>query len=177
VNAESTILISLAIHLFSRLGEFFQHETNRKFLEFIGAKSPDASLNIAFHGISLLSILVMVAGAMVDPILVSRNFAIVIIGLLLINQLLRFWCISLQGRYWSLTFHTIDGLEPVSSGPYRWFSHPEIFTRFFDVVLFMILCRSTVLGPIAVTVVFVSALHISSRQNRFLSHRRRISPE
>lgn len=45
--------------------------------------------------------------------------------LVLASQALRWWCITTLGRRWNTRVIVVPGMEPVSSGPYRLFSHPN----------------------------------------------------
>ena len=40
-------------------------------------------------------------------------------------QALRWWCILALGPRWNTRVIIVPGLAPVTSGPYRWFSHPN----------------------------------------------------
>ncbi len=44
---------------------------------------------------------------------------------LLAAQILRYWAIASLGRRWNTRILIIPGLTPVSSGPYRFFKHPN----------------------------------------------------
>ena len=41
------------------------------------------------------------------------------------TQALRWWCILALGPRWNTRVIIVPGLAPVTSGPYRWFSHPN----------------------------------------------------
>jgi methyltransferase len=41
------------------------------------------------------------------------------------SQALRWWCIATLGRRWNTRVIIVPGLPPVSSGPYRFLSHPN----------------------------------------------------
>ncbi len=40
-------------------------------------------------------------------------------------QALRWWCITTLGPRWNTRVVIVPGLAPVTSGPYRWLSHPN----------------------------------------------------
>ena len=46
-------------------------------------------------------------------------------ALVLASQALRWWCISTLGRRWNTRIVIVPGLPPVTTGPYRWLSHPN----------------------------------------------------
>jgi len=47
------------------------------------------------------------------------------LGLVLLAQALRWWCIGTLGRQWNTRIVVIPGLPLVHSGPYRWIRHPN----------------------------------------------------
>jgi methyltransferase len=47
------------------------------------------------------------------------------LALVLASQGLRWWCISTLGPRWNTRVIVVPGLPLVTSGPYRWFSHPN----------------------------------------------------
>ncbi|HEX5533575.1 MAG TPA: isoprenylcysteine carboxyl methyltransferase family protein [Actinomycetales bacterium] len=46
-------------------------------------------------------------------------------GLVVLAQALRWWCIRTLGRRWNTRVIVLPGVPLVSSGPYRWLSHPN----------------------------------------------------
>ncbi len=47
------------------------------------------------------------------------------LALVVASQGLRWWCIATLGRRWNTRVIVVPGLAPVTSGPYRWTSHPN----------------------------------------------------
>jgi methyltransferase len=47
------------------------------------------------------------------------------LGLVVLSQALRWWCITTLGRRWNTRVIVVPGLPRVTSGPYRLFSHPN----------------------------------------------------
>ena len=47
------------------------------------------------------------------------------LALVIASQALRWWCIATLGRRWNTRVIIVPGLPPVSSGPYRFLSHPN----------------------------------------------------
>ncbi|HBI04773.1 MAG TPA: hypothetical protein DDY49_12180 [Paenibacillaceae bacterium] len=75
-----------------------------------------------------------------------------IIILLLLTQLLRYWAIQSLGPFWNTRIMVLPGAEPVVKGPYNYFRHPNylavilefvliplLFNAFFTCILFSIL--------------------------------------
>ena len=47
------------------------------------------------------------------------------LALVLLAQVLRWWCIATLGRQWNTRVVVVPGLPLVNSGPYRWLRHPN----------------------------------------------------
>lgn len=47
------------------------------------------------------------------------------LALVVLAQALRWWCITTLGRQWNARVIVVPGLPRVTSGPYRWFGHPN----------------------------------------------------
>jgi methyltransferase len=47
------------------------------------------------------------------------------LALVVASQALRWWCIATLGRRWNTRVIIVPGLPPVTSGPYRFLSHPN----------------------------------------------------
>ncbi|MFZ0323477.1 MAG: isoprenylcysteine carboxyl methyltransferase family protein [Actinomycetes bacterium] len=47
------------------------------------------------------------------------------LGLVLLSQGLRWWCIATLGRQWNTRIVVVPGMARVNGGPYRWMSHPN----------------------------------------------------
>jgi methyltransferase len=45
--------------------------------------------------------------------------------LVVLSQALRWWCILTLGRRWNTRVVVVPGLPLITSGPYRWFRHPN----------------------------------------------------
>ena len=56
---------------------------------------------------------------------VPPTLAWTMLALVLAAQALRWWCIATLGRRWNTRVIIVPGLPPVSSGPYRFLSHPN----------------------------------------------------
>jgi methyltransferase len=71
----------------------------------------------------------LLVGALVEAYLrrpdVPLTLAVGMTVLVLASQALRWWCIATLGRRWNTRVIVVPGLAPVTSGPYRIFSHPN----------------------------------------------------
>ncbi len=47
------------------------------------------------------------------------------LALVLVSQALRWWCIATLGHRWNTRVIVVPDLPLVTTGPYRWFSHPN----------------------------------------------------
>jgi len=56
---------------------------------------------------------------------VPAALAWTMLALVLASQALRWWCIATLGRRWNTRVIIVPGLPPVTSGPYRFLSHPN----------------------------------------------------
>jgi methyltransferase len=55
------------------------------------------------------------------------------LGVVLSTMALRYWAITALGRRWMTKVVVIPGLEPVTSGPYRWLRHPNYLAVVLEV--------------------------------------------
>jgi methyltransferase len=71
----------------------------------------------------------LLVGALVEAYVrrpdVPLALAVGMTALVLASQALRWWCIATLGRRWNTRVIVVPGLAPVTSGPYRLFSHPN----------------------------------------------------
>ena len=71
----------------------------------------------------------LLAGALVEAWVrrpaVPSVLAWTMLALVLASQALRWWCITTLGPRWNTRVIVVPGMAPVTSGPYRIFSHPN----------------------------------------------------
>jgi methyltransferase len=71
----------------------------------------------------------LLAGALVEAWTrrpdVPSALAWSMLGVVVLSQALRWWCIATLGRRWNTRVIVVPGLAPVTGGPYRFFSHPN----------------------------------------------------
>jgi methyltransferase len=71
----------------------------------------------------------LLAGALVEAYQrepdVPSALAWSMLAVVVLAQALRWWCIATLGRRWNTRVIVVPGLPPVTSGPYRFFSHPN----------------------------------------------------
>jgi len=77
---------------------------------------------VALHAALLL-------GCVVEVVLASRPFMPVLgypmLALLVLAQMLRWWCIGVLGPQWNTRVIVVPGSSRVAIGPYRWLRHPN----------------------------------------------------
>lgn len=71
----------------------------------------------------------LLVGMVVEVLVADRPFVPllgwVMLALVVLAQVLRWWCITTLGHRWSTRVVVVPGLPLVTGGPYRWFSHPN----------------------------------------------------
>lgn len=71
----------------------------------------------------------LLVGALAEVWLLDRPFipwlGWTMLVLLIAAQALRWWCIATLGRQWNARVIVVPGAPRVTSGPYRWFRHPN----------------------------------------------------
>ncbi len=71
----------------------------------------------------------LLAGCLVEAWVAHRGphpvLGGVMAGVVVLTQLLRWWCIRTLGPQWNTRIVIVPGLAPVTSGPYRFLPHPN----------------------------------------------------
>lgn len=70
----------------------------------------------------------LLLGALAEVWLSGRDFVSwgwLMVALVAGSQALRWWCIATMGPRWNTRVIVIPGMPLVTSGPYRWLSHPN----------------------------------------------------
>lgn len=55
------------------------------------------------------------------------------LGLVLLTQALRWWCVATLGKQWNTRVIVVPGVPLVTSGPYRWVQHPNYIAVIVEV--------------------------------------------
>lgn len=74
------------------------------------------------HGALLVSCVVEVAVAD-RPFIAWLGWPM--LGLVLLTQAARWWCVAALGRQWNTRVIVVPGMPLVTGGPYRWLRHPN----------------------------------------------------
>lgn len=71
----------------------------------------------------------LLVGAVVEVVALHRDFHPLLgwtmLALVAGSQALRWWCIATLGHQWNTRVVVVPGAGRVTSGPYRWFAHPN----------------------------------------------------
>jgi methyltransferase len=71
----------------------------------------------------------LLVGALAEVLLLDRPFlpwlGWPMLALVVVAQLLRWWCITTLGHQWCTRIVVVPGSPTVTSGPYRWLRHPN----------------------------------------------------
>jgi methyltransferase len=119
VSAPAPLVWILALVVASRLAELAVAAVNTRRLRAEGWREVGARhypLFIALHA-SLLAVV-----ALTTPL--DRRPVWVLVAVLAVLQVLRFWTVASLGRLWTTRVLTRDGEPLVRRGPYRFLAHP-----------------------------------------------------
>ena len=71
----------------------------------------------------------LLGACLLEVVLLDRPFHPVLgwtlVGLLVVTELVRLWCIRTLGRRWNARVVVVPGMPRVTGGPYRWLRHPN----------------------------------------------------
>jgi methyltransferase len=82
-----------------------------------------------------------------------------LLGLALLAQALRYWCITTLGPRWCIRVVTLPGAPRVDRGPYRWFPHPN-----YAAVLLEAIAIPLAFGALATALVLVPLKLVALRR-------------
>jgi methyltransferase len=56
------------------------------------------------------------------------------LGIFILAQGLRVWCLSSLGRFWNTRVYVVPGLKPIVKGPYKYLRHPNYFAVILEII-------------------------------------------
>lgn len=117
---------------------------------------------VALHTAFLIS-------CIVETIVFDRPF-IPLLGwtmfiLFLAAQALRWWCIVTLGHQWNTRVIVVPGMQRITSGPYRWMSHPNYVAVVIEGIA-LPLIHTNVITAIAFTTINAYILWLRLRSER-----------
>lgn len=99
-----------------------------------------------------------------------------LIGVYVVLQVARYWVIATLGRYWTHRIITLDEAPVVSSGAYRFFTHPNYVITIAETLL-LPLAFSAVALALIMTAIWVAVLSYKIRlEDAALAERRPSGP-
>ena len=140
----ATALVIIGLIALQRLGEVFYSDRNTRDLLARGAVEIGARhypFVIALHVAWLIAIVVFLP----KPVVINWY----LIAVMAVLQFLRLWVVAVLGPYWTTRIITLPGAPLVTSGPFRYFRHPN-----YMVVVGEIAALPLAFGEIGVAIVF-----------------------
>lgn len=143
--------IIISIIVLQRLIELFVARRNEKWMRSQGAFEVGAThypIMVTMHITFFIAILleVVVLERILSP------FWILLLGIFLIMQTARIWCLRSLGKFWNTKIIILPGAAVVRRGPYRWVRHPNylivtiellvlplLFGAYFTAILYSLL--------------------------------------
>ena len=143
--------IVISIVVLQRLIELFVAKRNEKWMLSQGAFEVGAThypimvmMHVAFFVSFLLEVVVL--GRTLSP------FWILLLGIFLLTQAARIWCLLSLGKFWNTKIIILPGAAVVRRGPYKWLRHPNylivsielltlplLFDAYFTAILYSLL--------------------------------------
>ncbi len=76
---------------------------------------------VAMHVAFFISLIleVVILGRVLSP------FWMLLLGLFLLAQAARIWCLTSLGKFWNTKIIILPGADVVRKGPYKWIRHPN----------------------------------------------------
>lgn len=65
-------------------------------------------------------------------------------SLLVITQILRYWCIVTLGRFWNTKIIVLPRVSPIKKGPYKYIKHPNYLVVAIELFVIPLLCQAYV---------------------------------
>ena len=141
----------ISIVVVQRLIELFVAKRNEKWMRSQGAYEAGAThypimvtMHIAFFISCILEVVVL--ERVLSPIWA------ILLGLFLLTQSARIWCLTSLGKFWNTKIIILPGADVVRKGPYKWVRHPNylivtiellvlplLFGAYFTAILYSLL--------------------------------------
>ena len=145
-------LVALLAVLVMMLAELWLSASNERVLRAHGAREADdpvfAMMRLAYPGVFVA---MAIEGAITGVEPGPMTFAGV--SLMFAAKALKFWAIASLGTRWTYKVLVVPGLPLVTTGPYRWFRHPNYIGVVGELVAMALMTRARVTGPLG-TVLF-----------------------
>lgn len=124
-----------------RLFELYIAKRNRKIVIKLGAQEYGASHYRWFFVLHIGWMLGWILECYVIGWTLNRYWYIWT-TLLVLAQILRYWCIISLGYNWNTRILVIPGSKPICDGPYRFFKHPNYMAVMLEILSVPLLCNA-----------------------------------
>jgi methyltransferase len=121
-----------------RLIELLIARRNERWMLSRGAREYGHSFSkvlFTFHGLWFFSFILEASLSQRSPLIGP----VWIMGMLLLMQSLRYWCILSLGYHWNTKIIVLPRAEIVRKGPYRWLRHPNYWVVRIEMALYPLL--------------------------------------
>ena len=126
------LIFIASINILCFVAESRRHTSNYRFLKHIKAQELNINFMQLFYIGSYISPFLCLFEAYVFSHEPSRLVKLFAVSGLFLSVNLRFWSINSLGRYWTKRCIFPDGLDRVTSGPYKYLRHPEYLSRILE---------------------------------------------
>jgi methyltransferase len=140
-------LLTLGAVLLMMLGELWLSKSNERYLRTRGAvEAADpvfTLMRLAYPGVFVAMAIEGVA-RVVEPGPIIAAGALLMVA----AKALKFWAITWLGRRWTYKVYALPGLPLVSSGPYRFFRHPNYIAVVGELIAMALMTHALITGPL-----------------------------
>lgn len=141
-------ITALAVIIAFMVGELALSRRNQRILIARGAVEPPdpvyRTMRWAYPG---AFVAMAVEGAVLGP--AAGTVALAGVLIIAAAKLLKFWAIATLGERWTYRVLVVPGAPLVSSGPYRWISHPNYAGVIGELLGMGVLMAARLTGPIS----------------------------
>ena len=64
-----------------------------------------------------------------------NNYSVILFGIFIFTQLLRYWAIASLGKYWNTRILVVSGIKLVTMGPYKYMKHPNYLAVIIEIAV------------------------------------------
>lgn len=120
----------------SWIAELRLHLRNSNFLRRQGALSFGGKVYFLYYSVAILCVLMpLIEGLFLKSFfIISYNSMLVIIGMMFLVQLIRWYAIDSINNVWTFNGYSHKNLRKWAAGPYRYCEHPELLSRFLEAI-------------------------------------------
>jgi methyltransferase len=140
-------LLTLGAVLLMMIGELWLSVSNERFLRTRGAVEAHdpvfTQMRVAYPGVFVvMAIEGVVRGVEPAPIIITGAL------LMVAAKALKFWAIAWLGPRWTYKVYVLPGSPLVSTGPYRFFRHPNYIAVVGELIAMALMTHALITGPL-----------------------------